>query len=70
VADVGEGVLLPCAVRRSVTVLAGLPQPFTAGEAREALGTTRKIIIPLPEHLAGRGRTRRFADGRYNVTGR
>jgi len=53
-----------------VTVLAGLPEPFTAGEAREALGTTRKIIIPLLEHLAVQGRTRRFADRRYSVTGR
>jgi len=61
-------VLLTDTVRRSVRVLAGLPQPFTASEAREALGTTRKVIIPLLEHLALQGRTRRDADGRHIVT--
>ncbi|HEX5995048.1 MAG TPA: selenocysteine-specific translation elongation factor [Jiangellales bacterium] len=63
-------VLLPDTVRRSVGVLAGLPQPFTASEAREALGTTRKVIVPLLEYLAQAGRTRRAADGRHTVTGR
>jgi selenocysteine-specific elongation factor len=63
-------VLLPDTVSRAVDVLAGLPQPFTAGEAREALGTSRKIIVPLLEHLAQQGRTRRTADGRHTVTGR
>jgi selenocysteine-specific elongation factor len=63
-------VLLPDTVRHAVGVLTGLPQPFTAGEAREVLGTTRKVIIPLLEHLARRGSTRRFADGRHAVTGR
>ena len=63
-------VLSTDTVRRSVQVLAGLPQPFTAGEAREALGTTRKVIIPLLEHLTLQGRTRRDADGRHIVTGR
>jgi selenocysteine-specific elongation factor len=63
-------VLLPATVDRSVRVLAGLPQPFTASEAREALGTTRKVIVPLLEHLAAKGRTRRDADGRHLVTGR
>jgi selenocysteine-specific elongation factor len=63
-------VLLPDTVRQAVSVLAGLPQPFTAGEAREALGTTRKVIVPLLEHLALQGRTRRGADGRHAVTGR
>src|SRR6266508_4410113 len=63
-------VLLPGTVEKAVTVLAGLPQPFTASEAREALGTTRKVIVPLLEHLARRGTTRRDADGRHTVTGR
>jgi selenocysteine-specific elongation factor len=63
-------VLLPGAVRHAVSVLTGLPQPFTASEAREALGTTRKVIIPLLEHLARQGSTRRLADGRHAVTGR
>ena len=45
-------VLLPATVQHALTVLARLPQPFTAGQAREALGTTRKVIVPLLEHLA------------------
>ena len=32
-------------------VLAALPQPFTTSEARQALGTTRRVAIPLLEHL-------------------
>ena len=60
-------VLLPRTVRHAWTVLAGLPQPFTAGEAREALGTSRKVIVPLLEHLAASGRTRRLPDGRHTV---
>jgi selenocysteine-specific elongation factor len=63
-------VLLPDTVRRCVGVLAGLPQPFTASQAREALGTTRKVIVPLLEHLAVQGRTRRTPQGQHSVTGR
>jgi len=63
-------VLLPATMGHAVAVLADLPQPFTAGEAREALHTTRKVIVPLLEHLAMAGRTRRDADGRHRVTGR
>jgi selenocysteine-specific elongation factor len=63
-------VLLPDAVNRAVTVLAALPQPFTASEARDALGSSRKVIVPLLEHLARQGRTRRSPEGRHTVTGR
>jgi selenocysteine-specific elongation factor len=62
-------VLLPATVRRALATLARLPQPFTAGQAREALGTTRKVIVPLLEHLAREGSTRRV-DDRHAVTGR
>ena len=41
-------------------VLAGLPQPFTLSAARQALGTTRRVAVPLLEHLDGRGWTRRL----------
>jgi selenocysteine-specific elongation factor len=37
---------------------------FTAAEAKEALGTTRKTAIPLLEHLDRRGVTLRFGDKR------
>jgi selenocysteine-specific elongation factor len=63
-------VLLPATVDYAVSVVAGLAQPFTASQAREALGTTRKVIVPLLEYLAAQGRTRRDADGNHRVTGR
>ncbi|MQA06411.1 MAG: selenocysteine-specific translation elongation factor [Streptosporangiales bacterium] len=63
-------VLLPDAVRHAVDTLAQLPQPFTASEARQSLGTTRRIAVPLLEHLARHNHTRRTGDGRHQVTGR
>lgn len=55
----GEVVLLPDGPARAMRVLAGLPQPFTTSQARQALGTTRRVAIPLLEHLDSRGWTRR-----------
>ena len=52
-------VLLPGAVDEAVRLLAALPQPFTASAARQALGTTRRVVIPLLEHLDELGRTER-----------
>ena len=49
------GSSLPSTVR----TLATLAQPFTTSEARQALGTTRRVVIPLLEHLDTRGWTRR-----------
>jgi selenocysteine-specific elongation factor len=63
-------VLLPETVSTAVSALAGLAQPFTAGAAREALGTSRKVIVPLLEHLAREGVTRRLPDGTHQVTAR
>ena len=60
----GEVVLLPTAPARAMRVLAALPQPFTTSEARQALGSTRRTVIPLLEHLDGRGWTRRL-DGTH-----
>jgi selenocysteine-specific elongation factor len=53
-------VLLVDAPARAMRVLAGLPQPFTTSQARQALGTTRRVAIPLLEHLDRRGWTRRL----------
>jgi selenocysteine-specific elongation factor len=53
-------VLLPDAPDRAVRLLQDLPQPFTPSDARQAWGTTRRVAIPLLEHLDGRGRTRRL----------
>ncbi|MDR6864463.1 selenocysteine-specific translation elongation factor [Phycicoccus sp. 3266] len=52
-------VLLPSGPAQAMRRLAALPQPFTASDARRALGTTRRVVIPLLEHLDGRGWTRR-----------
>ncbi|MEW1952474.1 selenocysteine-specific translation elongation factor [Terrabacter sp. NPDC080008] len=59
-----EVVLLPTAPARAMRVLAGMAQPFTTSEARLALESTRRTVIPLLEHLDGRGWTRRL-DGSH-----
>ncbi|KQU70164.1 selenocysteine-specific translation elongation factor [Phycicoccus sp. Root101] len=62
-----DGVLLaPDAPAKAMRVLAGLAQPFTLSEARQALDTTRRVAVPLLEHLDGRGWTRRV-DGTHRV---
>ncbi len=53
-------VLLPDAPARAMRVLAGLPQPFTLSAARQALGTTRRVAVPLLELTDARGWTRRL----------
>jgi selenocysteine-specific elongation factor len=60
-------VVLPGAVAAAVAAFAELGQPFTAGEAREALGTSRKVVVPLLEYLATHGKTRRLPDARHTV---
>ena len=60
----GNVLLAPGAPERAARILAGLPQPFTAAEARGALGTTRRVVIPLLEWLDREGVTRRLADDR------
>jgi selenocysteine-specific elongation factor len=59
-ADGSDVVLLPDGPARAMRVLAGLPQPFTLSAARQALGTTRRVAVPLLEHLDRRGWTRRL----------
>jgi selenocysteine-specific elongation factor len=55
----GDVVVLPAAIDDAVRRLAALPQPFTTSLARQALGTTRRVAIPLLEHLDALGRTER-----------
>jgi selenocysteine-specific elongation factor len=64
---VGDTVLLPGADDRAVDLLADLPQPFTTSQAREALGTTRRVALPLLAHLDRTGRTVRLPDDRRRV---
>ena len=63
-------VLLPTGPAQAMRVLSGLPQPFTTSEARQALGTTRRVAIPLLEHLDRRGWTVRLDSGHRRVKGR
>jgi selenocysteine-specific elongation factor len=63
----GNVVLLPDAVQRAADVLAGLPQPFTLSQAREALGSTRRVAVPLLELLDSKGVTCRLPDDRRTV---
>ncbi|HEU0190207.1 MAG TPA: selenocysteine-specific translation elongation factor [Mycobacterium sp.] len=60
-------VLLPSAPALAMRELAGLEQPFTTSQARQALGTTRRVAIPLLEHLDARGWTRRTDAGHRKV---
>jgi selenocysteine-specific elongation factor len=65
---VAEGVVLPPgADEDAARILAGLPQPFTVSQARQALGTTRRVAVPLLEHLDRRGLTERVDDTRRRV---
>jgi selenocysteine-specific elongation factor len=67
---VAEGVVLgPDAAQRAARVLAGLPSPFTASEAKRALGTTRRVAVPLLEHLDALRLTRRLPDDTRVLTG-
>ena len=65
---VADGVvLLPDAVDRAATLLGALPQPFTTSQARQALGTSRRVVIPLLELLDRRGVTRHLPDDRRTL---
>jgi selenocysteine-specific elongation factor len=44
-------VLAPGADREAARILAGLEQPFTTSQARQALRTSRRVAIPLLEYL-------------------
>jgi selenocysteine-specific elongation factor len=63
----GGVVLLPSAPDLAIQALAQLPQPFTTSQARQALATSRRVAIPLLEHLDARGRTQRVDDDHREV---
>ncbi|HEY0167462.1 MAG TPA: selenocysteine-specific translation elongation factor [Jatrophihabitans sp.] len=50
-------VVAPDAAERALALVRALPQPFTASQARQALGTTRRVALPLLEHLDAVGLT-------------
>jgi selenocysteine-specific elongation factor len=55
----GDIALLPTAPHVAEERLRQLPQPFTLSSARQALGTTRRVAVPLLEHLDRIGVTER-----------
>ncbi len=67
----GDGVVLPPdAADRALEVLSRLPgATFTMSEARKALGTTRRVAVPLLELLDRQGRTRRVSADERSVVG-
>lgn len=60
-------VLLPSAPEEARRRLAGLEQPFTLSAARQALGTTRRVAIPLLEYLDAQRITRRGDGGQRTL---
>ncbi|MBO3152616.1 selenocysteine-specific translation elongation factor, partial [Dermatophilus congolensis] len=66
--DLGDNIVLtPRAPALAMRELATLPQPFTTSQARQKLGTTRRVIIPLLEELDRRGWTRRIDAGHREI---
>ena len=64
---IGDTVLLPGADDEAVRRLRELPEPFTTSAARQALGTTRRVVLPLLAHLDRTGRTVRLPDDTRRV---
>ena len=54
---------------RAAQLLRDLPQPFTVSEAGRAFATTRRVTLPVLEHLDSRRSTRRLDGGKRTVTG-
>ncbi|HLK94871.1 MAG TPA: selenocysteine-specific translation elongation factor [Nocardioidaceae bacterium] len=65
---VADRVILPVgADLQAVTILARLPQPFTVSQASRALGSSRRVAVPLLQWLDRTGHTRRLPDDRRQV---
>jgi selenocysteine-specific elongation factor len=60
-------ILAPGADSAAAQALAQLPQPFTTAQARQALGTTRRVAIPLLEFLDRARVTERLPDDRRRL---
>ncbi|KUI30220.1 selenocysteine-specific translation elongation factor [Mycobacterium sp. GA-2829] len=61
---IADGVVLGRdALERAAGILREIPQPFTVAEAKRALGTTRRVAVPLLEALDAQRLTRRGDDG-------
>jgi selenocysteine-specific elongation factor len=60
-------VLGPDAGEQAARILARLEQPFTTSQARIALGSTRRTVIPLLEYLDRQRITQRLPDDRRRI---
>jgi selenocysteine-specific elongation factor len=63
VTRLGGVVLVGDAVPRAEAVVRRLPQPFSVGDAARAMGTSRRVAVPLLERLDATLVTRRLPDG-------
>ncbi|MFE0024437.1 selenocysteine-specific translation elongation factor [Amycolatopsis sp. NPDC059021] len=67
---IADGVVLGAgAEERAAAALARIEQPFTVSAARRALGTTRRVMVPLLEKLDAAGTTVPLADGTRRTAG-
>ncbi|MCW2594973.1 MAG: selenocysteine-specific translation elongation factor, partial [Jatrophihabitans sp.] len=62
-------VLLPSAPASAAEILRSLTQPFTISQARQALDTSRRVAVPLLEHLDRLGLTERVDEQRRRLRG-
>lgn len=66
--SLGGGIVLGAGADAAASdVLGALPQPFTTSQARQALGTSRRVVLPLLAHLDRTGRTVRLPDDTRRV---
>ncbi len=63
----GDILLLPQAAELAAARLGGVEEPFSLSAAREALGTTRRVAVPLLEHLDRLGVTERVDSQRRRL---
>jgi selenocysteine-specific elongation factor len=65
---IAAGVYLPPgSIEQAAQRVRALAQPFTASQARQAWGTTRRVAVPLLEYLDAAGVTQRVDDQRRCV---
>jgi selenocysteine-specific translation elongation factor len=65
----GGVVLAGDALHRATVAIGQLAQPFTVGEAARAMGTSRRVAVPLLERLDSTLVTRRLHDGSRELRG-
>ncbi|GAB2678968.1 selenocysteine-specific translation elongation factor [Thalassiella azotivora] len=64
-----DQVVLPAGAHdRAARALRALAEPFTVSAARELLGTTRRVAVPLLEHLDRTGVTEQVSPGLRRLT--